>query len=114
MPPIKIAHGAVATEDRSIMLENLRLKLESDKPQVVVTFTTSPDDKAVHKLTVGSADNQAFSMAKIDEREGFFLLSSPAINALKSSLIQPPATPTPSPGPSGSPIPSPSVAATAR
>jgi hypothetical protein len=85
-----------------------------DKPQVVVTFTTSPDDKAVHKLTVGSADNQAFSMAKIDEREGFFLLSSPAINALKSSLIQPPATPTPSPGPSGSPIPSPSVAATAR
>jgi hypothetical protein len=36
MPPIKIAHGAVATENRSIMLENLRLKLESDKPQVVV------------------------------------------------------------------------------
>ena len=44
-----------------------------DKPQVVVTFTTSPDDKAVHKLTVGNADNQAFSMAKVDERVGVFL-----------------------------------------
>ena len=25
-----------------------------DKPQLVLTFTTSPDDKAAHKLTVGA------------------------------------------------------------
>jgi hypothetical protein len=80
-----------------------------DKPQLVLTFTTSPDDKAVHKLTVGNADNQGMWMAKVDEREGVFLISTPAFNGLRLPLVQPPATPTETPlmSPTGSPINSP-------
>jgi hypothetical protein len=74
-----------------------------DKPQVVVTFTTSPDDKAVHKLTVGNSDNQGMWFGKVDEREGVFVINTPDYNALKLPLLQPPATPSPSPAASGSP-----------
>jgi hypothetical protein len=73
------------------------------KPQVVATFTTSPDDKAVHKLTVGSADNQEMPMAKVDEREGAFIINAPDLNALKLSLIQTPASPPPTASPVGPP-----------
>src|SRR5437588_2613418 len=47
-----------------------------DKPQLVVTFTTSPDDKATHKLTVGAAAPDGMTFAKVDEHEGTFALSS--------------------------------------
>jgi Domain of unknown function (DUF4340) len=72
-----------------------------DKPQLTITFTTSPDDKATHKLTVGSATPDGMSFAKVDEREGVFVVSSPDLNALKLPLIgQPSPSPTPSPSPS--------------
>ena len=85
-----------------------------DKPQIVVSFTTSPDDKAVHKLTVGNSDNQGMWFAKVDEREGVFVINTPDDNALKLPLLQPPATPSPSPvaSPSGSPATSPSATVT--
>jgi len=74
-----------------------------DKPQLVITFTTSPDDKAVHKLTVGAADPQGMCFAKVDEREGVFIISTPDFNGLRLSLVQPPAPPTVSPVASGNP-----------
>jgi Domain of unknown function (DUF4340) len=66
-----------------------------DKPQLTITFTTSPDDKATHKLTVGGAAPNGMWFAKVDEREGTFVMNNPDLNALKLPLTQA-ATPTPS------------------
>src|SRR5438477_1714407 len=69
-----------------------------DKPLLVVTFTTSPDDKATHKLTIGAAAPNGMWFAKVDEREGTFIVSNPDVNALKLSLVgQEPSSPSPSP-----------------
>jgi hypothetical protein len=78
-----------------------------DKPQLVITFTTSPDDKATHKLIVGAAAPDGGAFAKVDEREGTFVINSPDLNALKLPLA---ATESPTPGPS----PSASATATTR
>jgi hypothetical protein len=67
-----------------------------DKPRLVVTFTTSSDDKAIHKLTIGAPTPDGMSFAKVDEREGTFALSSPDLNALKLSLAGQ-ESPSPSP-----------------
>jgi len=69
-----------------------------DKPQLVVTFTTSPDDKAMHKLVIGAVTPDGMVFAKVDEREGTFVINKPDLNALKLSLIgQEPPPPSPSP-----------------
>jgi hypothetical protein len=73
-----------------------------DKPQLVITFTTSADDKATHKLTVGAPNGSGMWFARVDEREGTFLLNNPDLNALKLPLAQAPA---PSPAASVSPVP---------
>jgi Domain of unknown function (DUF4340) len=73
-----------------------------DKPQLVITFTTSPDDKASHKLTVGAATPDGMASAKVDEREGIFVISSPDLNGLKLPLQQVAAS---SPTASASPSP---------
>ncbi len=73
-----------------------------DKPQLVVTFTTSPDDKATHKLTIGGVAPNGMWFARVDEREGTFALSNPDLNALKLPLVS-----------QESPAPSPSATATA-
>jgi hypothetical protein len=76
-----------------------------DKLQLVVTFTTSLDDKATHKLTVGSAAPDGGFFAKVDERESVFVISGPELDALKSSLVAQP-SPSPSISPSAtSPAP---------
>jgi hypothetical protein len=80
-----------------------------EKPQAVFTFTTSPDDKTVHKFTVGAADPSGMLVSKVDEREGVFLINVPDFNKLIVPMLQPPATPTPTP--SGSPMSSPVVTA---
>ncbi len=81
-----------------------------EKPQLVITFTTSPDDKALHKLTVGASNNQGMWFARTDEKPGTFLLSQPDLNALRLPLVRQP-TPAPSvsasPGASASPVVSP-------
>jgi hypothetical protein len=69
-----------------------------DKPQLVVIFTTSPDDKATHKLTIGVATPNGMWFAKVDEREGTFVISNPDVNALKLSLVGQ-ESPSPSPSP---------------
>ena len=83
-----------------------------DKPQLTIAFTTSPDDKAVHKLRVGANAPDGMWFAKVDEREGTFVLSGPDFNALKLSLLSQP-TPSPTPTPSAAqgvatpPVPAP-------
>jgi hypothetical protein len=71
-----------------------------EKPQVAVTFTTSPDDKAVHKLFVGAGNAEGMWFARVDGREGTFILSSPDLSALKLPLVQ-----TAAPSPSITPTP---------
>ncbi len=86
-----------------------------DKPQLVITFTTSPDDKAVHKLTAGSATPDGMWFAKVDEREWAFIISNPDLNALKLRSVQIPAAP-PAASASSSPqaVTSPLAAPTAK
>jgi hypothetical protein len=60
-----------------------------EKPQLGITFTTSPDDKASHKLTVGGAAPDGMWFARVDEREGTFVISNPDFNALRLSLVKP-------------------------
>lgn len=58
-----------------------------DKPQLVVTFTTSPDDKATHKLTIDGTSPDGMWFARVDEREGTFVVNNPDLNALKLPLV---------------------------
>jgi uncharacterized protein DUF4340 len=83
-----------------------------DKPQLAITFTTSPDDKALHKLMVGSPAGKGMWFAKTDEREGTFVISNPDFNALRLPLVtEPAASPAPSESAnaSASPIPAPTA-----
>ena len=74
------------------------------KPQLMIAFTTSPDDKASHKLTIGAATNDGMGFAHVDEHEGTFVIASPDLNGLKLPLTTR-ATPIPSASPSASPTP---------
>ena len=65
-----------------------------DKPQLTIVFTTSPDDKSVHKLVVGASTGDGMWFGRTDEREGTFVMSNPDLAALKLPLV---ATPSPSP-----------------
>ncbi|MGI8891249.1 MAG: DUF4340 domain-containing protein [Chthoniobacterales bacterium] len=75
---------------------------------IVVTFATSPDDKALHKLTLGNRTADGMWYAKIDGEEGTFLLSNPDYTAFKLPL----AKPAPPPKTSGSPAASPTLSPT--
>ncbi|MEP6937777.1 MAG: DUF4340 domain-containing protein [Chthoniobacterales bacterium] len=63
-----------------------------EKPQLSLVFTTSPDDKASHKLIVGGQADDGMWFARTDEREGVFVISNPDFNALRLPLVtsQPP------------------------
>ena len=77
-----------------------------DKPQVTIAFTTSADDKNVHKLVVGAPAGEGMWFARTDEREGTFVMSNPDLNALKLALVA-----TPTPGAVVSPATSPAASA---
>lgn len=68
-----------------------------DAQQVAVTFTTTPDDKAVHKLIVGGPAGGGMWYARVEGREGVFVLSNPDFNALRLPLKPeiPPVSPSP-------------------
>jgi hypothetical protein len=68
-----------------------------DKPQLAITFTTSPNDKVSHKLLVGSAAGNGTLFARTEAREGAFIIRDSDLNALKLPLM---AAPSPSPSPS--------------
>jgi hypothetical protein len=73
-----------------------------------VTFTTSPDDKTSHKLIVGGPSGAGMWFARVEGRDGVFIISNPDFNALRLPLNGT-ASPTPaaSPSASGSPTASP-------
>jgi hypothetical protein len=77
-----------------------------DKPQLAITFTTSPDDKVSHKLLVGSAAGNGTWFARTEEREGTFIIRDSDLNALKLPLM---AVASPSPSPSPKEIASPAA-----
>jgi hypothetical protein len=83
-----------------------------DKPQVTVTFTSSPDDKKVHKLVVGGPAGDGMWFARTDERDGTFVLSNPDFNALRLPLVAtpPPIAPAASPTPATIGTPAPTAA----
>jgi len=73
------------------------------KPQLMVTFTTSPDDKETHKLIIGSNTNDGVC-AKVEGREGVFVIGNQDFNTLKLTLE---GQPSPSPTSTGSPAATP-------
>jgi hypothetical protein len=86
-----------------------------DKPQITVTFTTSPDDKNVHKLVVGGSAGQGMWFARTDEREGTFVMSNPDFNALRLPLVALPApSSTPTPNPPASAVATPTITASPK
>src|SRR5881398_3012597 len=79
-----------------------------DKPQLAISFTTSPDDKISHRLFVGSAAGDGTWFAHVDEREGTFIINDSDFNVLRLPLAISPGSP---PAPAGasakaSPVPS--------
>jgi hypothetical protein len=56
-----------------------------DKPQLIVSFTTSPENKT-HKLIVGAQNNDGTSCARVDGRDGTFSISGLDFNKLKLPL----------------------------
>jgi Domain of unknown function (DUF4340) len=85
-----------------------------EKPQITITFTTSPDDKSTHKLVVGSPDGNGMWFARTDEREGTFVLSNPDFNALRLPLAATPAAASPASTAVGTPSLTPAVATSPR
>jgi len=68
-----------------------------EKPQLVITFTTSPNDKTSHKLTIGNRSNDTMWFAKVEGRDGTFVVSNPDFTAFKLPLVKTaPASPAPS------------------
>ena len=67
-----------------------------EKPQLVLAFTTSPDNKTSHKLIIGAQNNDGTRCARLDTREGTFAISNPDLNTLKLPLAGQ-ATASPSP-----------------
>ena len=85
-----------------------------DKPQLVISFTTSPDDKSPHRLLVGSSAGDGTWFAHVDEREGTFVINDSDLNLLRLPLaIAPGSPPASAAGANALPIPSASASASA-
>jgi len=68
-----------------------------DKPQVVLSFTTSPDNKTSQKLTVGAQNSDGTFCARVDGRDSTFAISGSDLNKLKLPLNIQGTTASPSP-----------------
>jgi len=77
-----------------------------DKPQLVLAFTTSPDNKTSYKLIVGAQNNDGTFYARVNGRDGTFAISNSDFDNLKlppetqasvsrSSITAPTPSPTP-------------------
>jgi uncharacterized protein DUF4340 len=66
-----------------------------EKPQVVIGFTTSPNDKDSHKLLIGNRANDGTWFARVEEREGTFAISDADFNNLRLPLAVVPGSPSP-------------------
>src|SRR5215471_15778509 len=77
-----------------------------DKPQLVLNFTTSQDNKTSHALTIGAQNNDGTFCARVDGRDGTFAISRSDFNNLKLPLeTQGAAFPSPTAAPSLSATP---------
>lgn len=77
-----------------------------DKPQVAITFTTSPDNKTSHKLLIGAQNSDGTWCARVEGREGTFAISNQTLTSLRSALVTPASvTPAGSPSPTGTGTP---------
>jgi hypothetical protein len=80
-----------------------------EKPQLSITFTTSPDDKNSHKLLIGNKANDGTWSVRTEEHDGVFVISDADFNTLQLPLATAPGSPSPtasaSVSPSGTPIP---------
>ena len=67
-----------------------------DKPELVLTFTKSSDNKTSHKLTIGAPINDGAFCARVEGRDGTFAISGSDFNNLKLPLeTQDTASPSP-------------------
>ena len=67
-----------------------------ERPQLVLAFTTSPDNKTSHKLSIGAQNNDGTWYARVEGREGTFTVSNADLNILKLPLAgQAAASPSP-------------------
>jgi hypothetical protein len=73
-----------------------------EKPQLTLAFTTSPDDKASHRLMIGAPVNDGTWCAHVDGREGTFVITNSVLNSLRLPVVAQP-SPTPSPTPTVTP-----------
>ncbi|MBA3831907.1 MAG: DUF4340 domain-containing protein [Chthoniobacterales bacterium] len=87
-----------------------------EQAQLVLTFAASPDPKTLHKLTIGGRTDNTMWFAKVDSRDGTFVISNPDFTAFKLPLTKaaaraapslPAASSMPSPAVSSSPAPAP-------
>ena len=77
-----------------------------DKPQLLVAFTTSADNKTAHKLIVGAQNADGTLCARVDGRDGAFAISNSELNKLKLPLEQQAtASPSPTTGVTARPVP---------
>jgi hypothetical protein len=73
-----------------------------EKPQLTLAFTTSPDNKASHRLIIGAPANDGTWYAHVDGREGTFVIRNSVLNSLRLPLVAQP-SPTPSSTPTVTP-----------
>jgi hypothetical protein len=67
-----------------------------DKPQLVLSFTSSADNKTSYKMIVGAQNNDGTFCARVDGRDGTFAISGSDFNNLKLPLeTQGAASPSP-------------------
>ena len=77
-----------------------------DKPQLVLSFTTSADNKTSYKLVIGAQNNDGTFCARVDGRDGTFAMRGPDFNILKLPLeMQGKLSPSPAMAPSPSTTP---------
>jgi hypothetical protein len=57
-----------------------------DKPQLVLSFTTSADDKTSHRLIVGAQNNDGTFSARVEGRDGTFTIRGSDFSNLKLPL----------------------------
>jgi Domain of unknown function (DUF4340) len=69
-----------------------------EKPPLTLAFTTSPENKASHRLIIGAPTNDGTWCAHVEDREGTFVISNSDLNSLRLPLVaQPSSTPSPTP-----------------
>jgi Domain of unknown function (DUF4340) len=76
-----------------------------DQPKLVLSFTTSPDNKTSQKLTVGAQNNDGTFCARVEGRDGIFTISGSDFNNLKLPLEAQGPSPLPTTAPSPSTMP---------